>query len=433
MLSFSLVLALTLNAIGLVAPESVDSDFCKLTGFKFDANAGNGTGTIIAGPGGCDAVSMESAPNDSMAASFRSPRLTVIPGRRLNTTFMIRTEALEPIPGGLENGAPALTGGVYLHFFDSNGDSGAWNPQMGTLAPANTGGEWVQRSVTFVVPTTATTVDVHLAYAAHTFKYEPNRMLGGRAFGRAAIGSIVIADVGAAPAPASSIRVPDDTLQGALNQAFACLHNSQQSGNFTVGAGYTISGNISPDLSFVLFGVRRTDRSDWMEQYARQWQWHAPDTKSGEYIVGRVMGQVLWPLGVDTIFSFTGDVAYLEKALPLADLSLAFVNSRTDADGLATLVKVGQGHIGGGADWVDWWTPRLQGRTLMFHMWYARAMRRLAELHAEFAASFGNTTLASAYRKRVEALERTLREKFWLGTHWLTPVELRAFLGAGYQ
>lgn len=53
--------------------------------------------------------------------------------------------------------------------------------------------------------------------------------------------------------------------------------------------------------------------------------------------------QVNWPLGVDNIFSFTGDVAYLEANLPLVDKSFEFVQQHADELGLSTLVPVGKG------------------------------------------------------------------------------------------
>ena len=43
--------------------------------------------------------------------------------------------------------------------------------------------------------------------------------------------------------------------------------------------------------------------------------------------------------------------------------------------------------MGGGADWVDWYTTRLDGRSFQFHMWYYHALLRFASLHDEFAAS----------------------------------------------
>lgn len=42
---------------------------------------------------------------------------------------------LLPIAGGAAAGAAALTGGVYLHFYDNDGDSGRWSPQWGNHRP----------------------------------------------------------------------------------------------------------------------------------------------------------------------------------------------------------------------------------------------------------------------------------------------------------
>ena len=87
---------------------------------------------------------------------------------------------------------------------------------------------------------------------------------------------------------------------------------------------------------------------------AHQWEWHSPNATSGQYTVGRVMGQLNWPLGVDQIFSFTGNLSYLKEKLPYMDASIAFINAHRDGHGLVTLIPLGHGHVGGGADWVDW-------------------------------------------------------------------------------
>ena len=69
--------------------------------------------------------------NDSMSASLYSPQMTIdAPGHTYETTFQLSTKNLIPIDGGPSSGAATLTGNVYLHFFDINGDSGAWNPQL---------------------------------------------------------------------------------------------------------------------------------------------------------------------------------------------------------------------------------------------------------------------------------------------------------------
>lgn len=392
---------------------------CNLSSYTFAAHDGRGTGQLLkaAGSQGCDVVNMRAADTNGMAASFMSPALQVLPGMRYNVTFSFKADHLVPIPGGPASGAASLTGSIYLHFFDVNQDPGAWNPQFGKLAPSDTMGRWQQGSTSFVVPTTARTVRVHVAFGAHTFTYSPNRMLGGRATGQVMIGDIrFVVDGPVTPLP-STIRVPEPTLQKALDQAFKCLHNSKQSGNFTVGAGYTISGNISPDLTFGLHGIRRTGHPSYVEQMSRQWQWHEPDPATGKYTAGRVMGQINWPLGVDQIFSFTGDLEYMSHQLPTMDASLAYVERHTDKLGLATLVPLGQGHMGGGTDWVDWFPKgRLDGRSFNFHQWWIRTLRRVAELHDEF--SFGNKTLAKHYNEKADALHATLQSTFWLHAGW---------------
>lgn len=59
------------------------------------------------------------------------------------------------------------------------------------------------------------------------------------------------------PVSQPSLHVPDKAIQQSIEIAGNCLHNSQLSGQFKVSSGYITSGNIVPDLSFGLFGVRR--------------------------------------------------------------------------------------------------------------------------------------------------------------------------------
>jgi len=75
--------------------------------------------------------------------------------------------------------------------------------------------------------------------------------------------------------------------------------------------------------------------------------------------------------------------------------------------------------VGGGADWVDWYRTRLDGRSFQFHVWLVKCLQRFAAIHSEFTASFGNGTLASEYMARAEVLLVTLRAQ-WAGDHWVT-------------
>lgn len=395
-------------------------NFCDLSSFKFSRNAGRGQGILHSKVvGGCDVVEMWSTSNDGLAASYHSPRMDITAARKYIASFSFKTQNLHPIAG--VKGA-YLTASVYLHFFDGNGDSGAWNPQFGKLAPANST-EYINVETEFITPTTAKTVELHLAFAAHTTAYDPNRMIGGRATGRAWLGNLTFINGGPSPPKPPTIMLPDTNIQDAIGLAFSCLSNSKQSGNFTVGAGYTISGNISPDLTFGLYGVRRTGYPTYIAQMQKQWDWHAPSMKTGHYDAGRVMGQINWPLGIDNIFSFIGDQKYLKDRLPLVDASFSYINAHTGSDNLVTLIPVGHGHNGGGADWVDWYKTRLDGKTFQYHMWYRRSLLRFANLHDEFAASFGNATLATIYRNRADNLLVSLRTMFWERDHWRTNID----------
>ena len=60
----------------------------------------------------------------------------------------------------------------------------------------------------------------------------------------------------------------------------SCFHNSQLTGNFTVGSDYVISGNLSPDLGFGIFGVRRMGSPAQMALYMSQFDPRNPNGSS---------------------------------------------------------------------------------------------------------------------------------------------------------
>lgn len=130
--------------------------------------------------------------------------------------------------------------------------------------------------------------------------------------------------------------VPDATIQKAVQMVTNCFSDSSLTGNFTVGSDYVISGNLSPDLGMGMFGVRRMGSKAEMELFARQWRFESVggDPVTGE-IKQRVMAQSWWPLGVDNIFSYTGNTTWLAEQMPLVDLVLEWTASRYDpVDGL---------------------------------------------------------------------------------------------------
>ena len=49
-------------------------------------------------------------------------------------------------------------------------------------------------------------------------------------------------------------------------------------------------------------------------------------------------------------------------------------------------------------DWVDWSESRASGKTFTFELWHAFTLKRIAALHEEFSASFGNASAAKVYR-----------------------------------
>jgi hypothetical protein len=201
-----------------------------------------------------------------------------------------------------------------------------------------------------------------------------------------------------------------------------------------VSDGYTLSDNIVPDLSFGLFGVRRLAHPEYIDMYKRFWRRIAQNnfTKEGGAVDIRVMAHLLFPLGVDEIFSFTGDWEFLEEQLEVVDRSFDFVRKREDELGLVRLVDYGQWRMGQGADCLGWYPTRMEGKTFNFHQWYVRARRRSAMLHRHLAVRgsrrSGNERLkrASEYETTAGRVQKALRSLYWREDHFVTNIDYAA-------
>ena len=132
-------------------------------------------------------------------------------------------------------------------------------------------------------------------------------------------------------------------------------------------------------------------------------------------IYGRVLTQLMWPLGVDQIFSATGDVAYLQQRLPIIDASIAYIKKQSDLGGLATLIPKGRGKIGGG--WIGMiGTPRAwMGGRSNSTSGSCDCSSEPRILHLEHASSFGSRDLGSSYAASAQELRRTLQRRYWRG------------------
>jgi hypothetical protein len=333
-----------------------------------------------------------------------------------------------------------------------------WYPGLGEHELENTGATFVKRTLSFAPPTTSKYSILHLTFAAHTQDYAPDRIHGGSARGKVEIRNVKIVQTATKQSPPPvQITVPDSggsKLSAAIDMVNSCFHNSALTGNFTVGSDYVISGNLSPDLGFGIFGVRRMGSKEQMALYTSQFDPSNPNGQialdaDGMIMRQRVQAQTFWPLGIDQAFSHSGNLTYLENMLPLVDRSLEWCASRYDEDGLFHCnpdpAKGGEGSDcgGPGMDWVDWSTSRASGKTFTFELWHAFTLKRFAvssrsttkdpclqsahhactldqALHEEFASSFGNSSTAMVYRTRAGTIESVLRNKYWNDDHWWT-------------
>lgn len=423
--------------------------FSDSTFWKFQKYLGNGTMKIFY-ENNVETFEFCSIDKYGFAASVNSVPLIIDPGYEYIVTMDIKTENL------LSKDAK-LVGAPYFDFFDKYSYPASWYPIADLrpgpacyLAPQTT--DWITVKHHIKTPTTSNTAQIILAYAAF-MEWNPEirnsnpeykempltcifERLGtrtrnkGKATGKLWIRNVKVERGAKVAIHQTSIHVPDSTLQQSIEIANACLHNAQLSGDFKVSAGYITSGNIIPDLAFGFFGVRRLDNPDYIETMSRYWKMTAESMDTAGRITSqRVMSQVFFPLGVDEIFSFTGDLNYLAENLPLADKALEYAINRRDANGLIRLVEYGKWHISEGADWVDWYPTRMEGKTIMFQLWYLRALQRLASLHEEFKETvingkkIGSKTKADLYCKLAKQVEQSVRKLYWIRDHFVTNVD----------
>ena len=409
---------------------------CSLAGYTFatfcqeHTTCGNATGRIAAsatGPG-CGRADMVATGASAASAAFASPLFAVDPVAVYNVSWLVNTSY------SVQKGG-SVAGTVVAQFYDKHDtafgptrDADGWTPAVSAVCEkASTAGLFEARSFAFSAPTTAVAARLWLVFADGHFTHS------------AATGTVSIADVRIIrvpqPAPqqqqpisAPRFHVPDSTIQRGINMSTNCLRDSRLQGEFTVGSDYQTSNNISPDRGFGVFGVRRFGTPEQVAQYQSEWGYES-DAVHGQpdgSVRSRTMTLLFWPLGVDHFFSYSGDRSYLQKALPQADLMLSWVANHSDTDGLFECSHGGQpagkatcpGPLG--MDWVDWHQSRALGKTFVFESWYAWTLQRMAALHEEFSASFGNSTLAAIYRSRAATVQKALQSKYWRGDHWAT-------------
>ena len=407
----------------------------------FHNYVGNGTGNAsVDTASGCTTLHFQST--GGMAADFTVPSFAVKPLQYYQVSLELKTNNLLPTPllpncveqqgaaFGAEPGSKKklpscegayLTGGPYVTYADSAGRSDGWFPAYG--AHATPTADWKTVTLEFAPPTTAASVTLHFAFGAHEYAYHPDRAHGGMATGECWMRKLSVKELpgkqsGVLPVT-FSVPASEVNLTVAARLAGNCLHNSQISGNFTVGSDYVISGNLSPDLAFGLLGTRRLAHSSYMRTWEATWLENrnlmGPDGRIGYF--QRVMAHTLWPLGVDALFSFSGNVSYLEENLPFVDKALAYLATMSDpSDSLPCFPKSLMDLYPPGADWVDWQGSRAFGATTNFATWYVRALRRFAALHAEFASTFGNESKAAEYLVTANKVTVSVQTTLWIDT-----------------
>ena len=409
---------------------------CSLAGYTFatfcqeHTTCGNATGRIAASDTSpdCGRADMVATGASAASAAFASPLFAVDPVAVYNVSWLVNTSY------SVQKGG-TVAGTVIAQFYDKHDmtfgptrDADGWTPAINAACEkASTAGLFEARSFSFSAPTTAVAARLWLIFADGLLTHST------------ATGAVSVADVRIfrVPQPTSQqqqpisaprFHVPDSIIQRGINMSTNCLRDSNLQGEFTVGSDYQTSNNISPDRGFGVFGVRRFGTPKQVAQYQSEWGYEsaAVHGQPDGSVRSRTMTLLFWPLGVDQFFSYSGNLSYLQMALPQADLMLSWVRNHSDVDGLFECSHDGQpagkvtcpGPLG--MDWVDWHQSRALGKTFVFESWYVWTLQRMAALHEEFSTSFGNKTLALIYRSHAATVKKVLQSKYWRGDHWAT-------------
>jgi hypothetical protein len=400
--------------------------FSNLTFWMFKRNVGDGIMDLYKNTNG-DFIKFEGFGERGMAATINTLPLKVKPGYEYIVTMDIKTENLEPVTA-------RLVGAAYFYFNDLAGRPAGFYPAVALygppalIAPRDT--DWKTVTQVIKTPTTAGSARLFLAFGAYGTWDEGHPRETGRARGSLWIRNLKVELGDKISVLPATIHVPDKTIQSGIETVTACFHNVTMGDKILVSDGYSISGNIVPDITFGLFGARRLGHPRYMQLVKNHWKMFTELVKDdGKITNHRVMSHVLFPIGVDEIFSFTGEFEFLSEFLPLADRVLEYVIKRGDENGLTRMVDYGQWRIGEGADWVDWYPTRMEGKTFNFHQWYVRALRRIAALHEEFSnnpdptKNIGNIKKANLYLAQANRVEASLRKLYWREDHFIPNID----------
>jgi hypothetical protein len=187
--------------------------------------------------------------------------------------------------------------------------------------------------------------------------------------------------------------------------------------------GFPASVCISPDFTFGLLGARYHPDDVYLKTLLgmldlmpRNMRRNGRFFLNEDMLIGgeRVMNQVMYPIWIWELYLATGDIEVVRHHREPLSRCLAYIESRTDRDGVVNQVDHDDWQLSEGADWVDWSPERLEGSTCVYHAWYARALAHAACI---FEAA-GDAKAAEEARSRHRRQRAVLKTRFWSGRQY---------------
>ena len=239
----------------------------------------------------------------------------------------------------------------------------------------------------------------------------------------------------------TGLKEPSISFDGPahLRKAFQIAANTyapnrvkdQLSGTNETGHRMTVSPNgfpvaicMCPDLTFGMLGSRFIENRIYIDTFIGHLNFLPRNMRrNGKFFINedmmagadRVFSQVVYLIWIWELYLATGDKRILEFHHAPLKRCLAYIESRTDSNGIVTQVDPDDWQYSEGADWVDWCPERMEGSTCVYHTWYAYALRGCARMFG----ILGDIPAKDLCEERMNRQQQVIMNHFWNGNaYW---------------
>ncbi len=215
-----------------------------------------------------------------------------------------------------------------------------------------------------------------------------------------------------------AIILPEKRIEKVLTIAEKTFDHNNDGQTFYVGGGFKTGTNIVPDCTLGMMGVVRTNRPDLVEVLKKQLATiDSLEGRNYDFAINqRPMSNILYPFWIYHIYQFSGDMNFLEEhKLPL-ERTAEYVAAHEDQNGFVSFYRQGfPWRFGQGEDWVDWYGPRMYGKTMNNQAWYYQMLR----ITSYIEGMLGDSVRATSFVKKAEVLKAQINQYYWVGDHYL--------------